>query len=398
MKTNPGPLIMILDGDDAIQVALQVATELSQDLRATIIGIGTTESSRLLRSRYCDIADIAPPVQHTTEYRQSLVQLIRKYRPDMILPIDYRSVAALDAIRTDIFGATNLCLPPSDSLEISLDKSKTLAVARKIGIQVPEDYTAFVRGIDSPKRSPGDLEQLPFPVFMKAAREAGRHVAAKVDSPMGFWSTYDRLRGESEDGTVLVQEYVNGGDGHNYCYSFLFVENSVELSFGHEKVKSVPREAGAVTRARVLRDPHLEAMSMKLLRELKWNGVGFVEYKKRSDGTYVLLEINARAWGAYALAKKSGYHFHSTMVARTLNLPANSPPVPPRAGEMAFPLRELTFWLKNRTDESLLRSMAVLWPPCRWDVDFRDLGAWLPAGGLRKLATRFRDLWRDPQT
>src|SRR5215203_208638 len=389
---------MLLDGDDSLSVVLQVAAELSQDLRATIIGIGTSESSRLLRSRYCDIKDLAPPVQHTTEYLQALVRLIRKYRPDMVLSIDYRSVAALDAIQTQVAGETNLCLPPSDSLEISLDKSKTLAVARSIGIPVPEDYTAFVSGVDSPGRSPEDLEKLPFPVFLKAAREAGKHLTAKIDTPVDFWPTYDHIREESEDGTVLVQEYVNGGDGHNYCYGLLFTEDTLRLSFGHEKVKSVPREAGWITRARVLRAPHLEAMSVKLLRELKWNGLGFVEYKKRSDGTYVLLEINARAWGAYALAKKSGYHFHSTMVARTLNLPANSPPVPPRAGEMAFPLRELTFWLKNRTDESLLRSMAVLWPPCRWDVDFRDLGAWLPAGGLRKLATRFRDLWSYPQT
>jgi hypothetical protein len=136
---------------------------------------------------------------------------------------------------------------------------------------------------------------------------------------------------------------------------------------------------------------------VKLLRELKWNGLGFVDYKKRSDGTYVLLEINARAWGAYALARKSGYHFHSTMVARTLNSPAKRNPVPPRAGEMAFPFRELTYWLKNRRDESLLGSMAVIWPPCPWDVDFRDFGAWLPAGGSRRLAKRFWDLWRDAE-
>jgi hypothetical protein len=127
---------MLLDGDALL--SLQVAAELSQDLQGTIIGIGTTKSSRLLRSRYCNIKDVAPPVQHTTEYRQAVVRLIRKYRPDTVLPIDYRSVATLDAIRTQVLGETNLCLPPSDSLEVSLDKRKTLAVARSIGIQVPE--------------------------------------------------------------------------------------------------------------------------------------------------------------------------------------------------------------------------------------------------------------------
>ena len=216
MKESTGPTIMLLDGDDSLSVVLQVAAELSQDLKATIVGIGTSESSRLLRSRYCNIKDIAPPVQHTSEYRQAIVQLIRKYRPDMVLPVDYRSVTTLDTIRTQVLGETNLSLPPSDSLEISLDKNKTAAVASEIGIQVPEDYTAFVRDLDSLGRSSGDLEQLPFPVYLKAAREAGKHVTARVDSPLNFWPTYDRLRRESEDGDILVQEYVNGGEGHNY--------------------------------------------------------------------------------------------------------------------------------------------------------------------------------------
>jgi predicted ATP-grasp superfamily ATP-dependent carboligase len=317
----------------------------------------------------------------------------------MVLPVDYRSVATLDMIQTQIPRETTLCLPPSESLKISLNKTKTLAVAKRIGLQVPEDYTAFVSGVDSLGRRPEDLEQLPFPMFLKAAQEAERRVAAKVDSPLGFWSTYDRLRAESEDGTVLVQEFVNGGDGHNYCHGLLFIEDRVELSFGHEKVTSVPRESGSAARVRVLRDPHLEAMSVELLRELKWNGVGLVEYKKRADGTYVLLEINARIWGAYALASKSGYHFHSTMVARTLNLPVKSPPALPRAGEMAFPLREITFWLENLRDESLLTSIAVIaWPPCRWDLDFRDLRAWLPAGGLRRLVKRPWELWKGHET
>lgn len=397
MRDNADPTIMLLDGDQ--RLSLHIAAELSKDLRATVIGIGTTESSRLWRSRYCNVKDVAPPVDHTIEYQQAIVQLIRNYRPDMVLPVDYRSVAALDMIRTQILRETTLCLPPSESLQISHNKSKTLAVAKSIGIQVPEDYTAFVSSVDSLGRRHEDLEQLPFPVFLKSAQEAEKRVAAKVDSPLDFWSVYDRLRLEAEDGTVLVQEYVNGGDGHNYCYGLLFIDDAVELSFGHEKVTSVPRESGSAARVRVLRDPHLEAMSVELLRELKWNGVGLVEYKKRADGTYVLLEINPRIWGAYALASKSGYHFHSTMVARTLKLPVKSPPALPRAKEMAFPLREITFWLENRGEESLLRSMAVVgWPPCQWDLDFRDLGAWLPAGGLGRLVKRPWELWSGHET
>lgn len=396
MKKNANPVVMILDGNS--RLTLQLAAELSQDLDATIIGIGPEADSHLLRSRYCDIKDIAPS-QRESEYREELLRLILEYRPDAVLSANHHSVAALDAIRDRVPEGVGLCIPGSEALEASLDKSKTLAVAKRIGMGVPEDYTGLIKDLDSSgRRDVEDLEKLmTFPVFMKAAREAHSHIAAKIYTPSRFWPVYDNLRRLSgqlvEDSTVLVQEYVNS-DGRNYCYSFLFIEDTVELSFGHQKIRAVPREIGSAARARVFHDNRLREMSERLLRELEWgNGVALVEYKKRSDGTYVLMEINSRFWGAYALAKKSGCHFASTMVARSSGSPIKNPPSAVRLkGEMWFPFREMKFLLDNRGEESLLefaKSIVVAWwPPCRWDINLRDYSAWLNPGGLRGFLSR----------
>lgn len=314
-----------------------------------------------------------------------MLQLIEKHHPDMVLPVGCNSVQALDAIGTRLPGRAHCCLPPAEALEGTLDKRKTLAAAARLGIPVPADYTEVIRCLASRDRDPRLLGALPFPAFLKAAREAGRNIYEQVDSPAAFWPAYDRLQREVEYGDVLVQECVDG-DVHTYACGLLFIEGAVALTFAHEEMRSVPRRGGSGTRLRLYQDPKLEAMSIALLRELGWNGVALVEYKKRRDGTLVLMEVNAKFWASYALASRHGYRFASTMVARTLGLPLARQARRLARGEMVFPLREIAFCLRNRSSESLVRSMAaMLWPPARWDLDMSDPATWLPEGALRKL-------------
>lgn len=393
---NTSPVVMILDGNS--RLTLQLVEEVWQDLRATIIGVGPEADSHLLRSRYCEIREVAPSQKKESEYRDAVLGLIDKYRPDAVLTANHRSVLALDAVREQVPEGTNLCIPRSEVVETTLDKGKTLAVARRIGVPVPEDYTSRIQALDSSgRREPEDLEDIPFPVFLKATQEAHAHILRRIDSPSKFWPAYDRMRQTSErtvgDSTVLVQEYVKG-DNRNCSYGFLFVEGEVVLSFGHEKLRAVPREWGSAARARVFRDDRLREISEGLLRELGFdNGVALVEYRKRSGGGYALMEINPRFWGAYAVARKSGYHFASTMVAKGLGLRAESPPatIKPDA-EIWFPIREAKWLLDNRGEASLPRTAKTIaaagWPPCRWDVNPRDLSAWMNPGGVRGLASR----------
>lgn len=391
------PVVMILDGNS--RLTLQLAEELSRDLRAIVVGVGPEMECHLLRSRYCDVKEIAP-FPREGAYREAVLRLIRKHRPNAVLTVNHDSVVTLDAMRDLVPEGVDLCLPHSSVLQAALDKGKTLAAAKRVEIQVPEDYTDRIHGLDSSSRDPKDLlEQLSFPVFLKAARETRGHVAAKVNSSSRFWPVYDGLREQSKqramDSPVLVQEYVNA-DSCNYCYGFLFVDGDPRLSFGHQKIRSVLREFGTAARVRVFRDDRLRAMSEKLLRELGLeNGVALVEYKKRHDGAYVLMEVNPRFWGAYPLASKSGYHFASHMVAGSMGLRIESPTTEPK-GDLWFPFREARYLRGNRKEGPFLKSMiGAGWPPCRWDLNVRDLGSvvalWLAAAPVEEaLAPRER--------
>lgn len=385
----PGPRVLVLDGD--YPTSLTIARELSEDLEATIVGAGTRRYSRLCRSRYCDLA-VTIPAPDDPGYVDALWTVLESTRPQLVLPVGYRSAAALESTRDELPDSTAVCLPDPDAFETAADKAATMELAARLGIDVPADYSSLVETLDAERRERGALEALEFPVFCKARWEAGggHETTARVADPARFWEVYDRLERASPTEEVLVQESIDGSTGTYGCG--LFCRNGeIELRMAHEELRSVPRRGGSGTHLRLRRDPALEAAASDLLRALEWDGVALIECKRRADGDLVLMEINPKFWASYALASAHGYRFASRLVATTLGLEDRLPDRPPKAtGEMTFPLRELYYYARNREEERLLECVrAVARPGVPWNVDRSDLRAWLtpPAALLERLPT-----------
>lgn len=364
------PTVMLLDGD--YLHTLQIAAELKQDLDIRILGIGSKKTSAIFRSRYCDIQDKAI-YNNIDEYAEALIKLIRKHHPDIVVPVGYRSVMALDRIRDEVYCDTKMCLPPTRSLDIALNKKKTLNVAEQIGIGVPFDFSEKLLGCEDSDI----ISTFPYPVFLKASREAGKNITSIVKSKEEFWTKYKELKNESGGDDILVQEFIDG-DNHTYGCGVLFLKGEPIEVYCHEELISVPRSGGSGTKVRLYENEELKRMSIALLSELNWNGIALVEFKKRKDGSLVLMEINPKFWASYSLASKNGYHFASLMVSGVLNIPYTRGHIR-KKGIMIFPIREFSYVVKNRENESLIKSMlSMLWPPPKIDVNIRDLKAWIP--------------------
>lgn len=136
------------------------------------------------------------------------------------------------------------------------------------------------------------------------------------------------------------------------------------------------------------------AASRRLLEALKWHGVAMVEFKRRADGSFALMEINPRLWGSLALSIGAGVDFPLSLwkIAGGENLPPQRPYAP------GLRMRHLSadlVWLKanlfaNRGNPLLLtrpRLVSLLEPLLlfagreNWDhFSWAD-----PAPGLREL-------------
>ncbi|MHC3436672.1 carboxylate--amine ligase [Natrialbaceae archaeon A-gly3] len=378
------PRVLLLDGD--YDNALAIARELSEDLEATIVGVGTSPHSRLLRSKYCDHGRVLPPPDDPL-YSETLLEVIERDRPDVVLSVGYDSTAAVQSIRAAIPDAVAVCLPSRDAFRAAADKAETLRRGRRLGIETPDEYSDVVADLEADDR-PDPSGTLPFPVFLKARWENGGATTTPVEEPTAFWDAYDRVAGLAPNDEVLVQEYVDG-TGSTYGCGVLCFDGDVELTMTHEELRSVPRHGGSGTHLRLERDERVESAAKALLRDIGWHGVALAEFKRRRDGTVVLMEINPKFWASYALASRYGYRFASTIVADRLGLDVKRPIGNPETdGEMVFPLRELQFAATNPGLENVRESLSTLLTVgSGWDVDRSDLGAWLtpPAKLVRKL-------------
>jgi predicted ATP-grasp superfamily ATP-dependent carboligase len=314
------------------QIGLHIVRELGQ-AGVPVIGIASSAHSIGLRSRYL-WQGVVVQEPRSPALLQQLQALARAHGPCCLLAVSEVNLAWLNQHREALGGLKPQVADP-DKLAIVLDKQRTLALAREIGIQVPES------------REPATLEEalalaedFPFPAVVKwsdpnevapALRKLGlslvkaeyvytpeqwRQLAQRY-APLGRWP--------------LLQRYCAGqGLGQ-----FFFMHQGRALRrFQHLRVAEWPPEGGfsSVCDALPL-DQHqaLQERSIALLQRIGWEGVAMVEYRwdaPRDEA--VLMEINGRFWGSFPLAAQAGAGFALLSYQAGSGLPfANLPP--PRA-------------------------------------------------------------------
>jgi predicted ATP-grasp superfamily ATP-dependent carboligase len=374
------PVVLLLDG--MFPHAVQIARELTEDLDVEIVAAGPAANRGTLATSYCRSTEIVPPVGDAG-YAEAILGVARRLRPDVILPVGYRSVSALVSIRGALPTECGTLLPDADALAIALDKRATLSLASSLGVDVPLEYSGRLLG-SSASELARSAESLPYPVFLKASKEAGINITALVGSPPEFLTQFQRLRAMAEGADVLVQEFVDG-DATTYGCGALWSEGRPVLMFGHHEIRSVPRSGGSATRVNLSLDTDVERYATRMLGGLKWNGVALVEFKRRSDGTLVLMEINPKFWASYALASRTGYRFASHLVKTVIPSVQLREVRRRKKASMVFPMREFIFYWKHRREkgESLISSLSEMsWPPAMLDLRLRDyVSLYLPRRG-----------------
>jgi predicted ATP-grasp superfamily ATP-dependent carboligase len=154
----------------------------------------------------------------------------------------------------------------------------------------------------------------------------------------------ERLRAA---GDVLIQEFVSGrGTG----FSCLVASGQVFLPFAWERIREVdPRGSASSCRKAIALDQQLVALSSSLIREIGFQGIAMVEYKKTGDGPPVLMEINGRPWGSIALPIAGGIDYPRYLIDWYL-----AGALPPKS--IAYPGEYPKFW-------STLLKVAMPWYP-----------------------------------
>jgi hypothetical protein len=263
-------------------------------------------------SRYAAIRTLVPdPLRFPADYADAVAALARRVGARVILPVTDASILALLPARSILHPAV-LPFPDEATCRLVANKATLLEVAAGLGIPVPVQTTLL-----SPADGPGVVAGLRFPVVLKPSRSVAEsdHGRAKFGvlhaaNEQGFLESLDRMPEAAFP--VLVQERVVGPGLGVFLLRW---DDAVLAHFAHRRVREKPPSGGVSVRSvSVPAEPALLAQAESLLRQVGWNGVAMVEFKRGTDGRAYLMEINGRFWGSLQLAIDSGVDFPRLLV------------------------------------------------------------------------------------
>jgi predicted ATP-grasp superfamily ATP-dependent carboligase len=239
----------------------------------------------------------------------TLIKNARTGRYLTLFPLSDCSILPISECREQLTPYLKLVFPSHESLSKALDKSKSLKIAKEVGIPTPKTFHARNKTevIDISAR-------IGYPAVIKPRLSYvwGQNGKANysrpfyVNSASELISTYSRVAENFP--APMIQEYV---PGHNVSVGLLFDRGEAKAVCVIRVKRGTPVTGGAsVLRESIAPDPTLVRYAIDLLRRLHWHGVAEVEFKMDSrDSKPKFMEINPRFWGSMNVAIESGVDF-----------------------------------------------------------------------------------------
>ena len=271
------------------------------------------------RSRHTAETLVYPdPLEHPGAYCGALLAETKERAIDLVVPITDETLVPLVAAR-ERFQGVALAIAPSESLDVAVDKRRTLARAEALGIRIPR--TQRVATTDEALGAALG----PGPVVLKPRRSRvvrddgiDRLEVAYARDRDGLRGAMAAFEGRCE---VLLQEFVAGA---GVGVEVLAHEGRILAAFAHRRLREMPPHGGRSSmRESVDLDPALFAPTQRLIKDLRYTGLAMVEWKA-GTGAPALMEVNGRVWGSLPLAVAAGMDFP----ARVASLYLQGPPGP----------------------------------------------------------------------
>ncbi len=242
------------------------------------------------------------PEKNKKEFQEKILALISKEKFDCLMPLEDESTLALLEIREEIEKHTVLPVGTMESYKIASNKWKTLQIAEKSGVPIPQSFYP-----STDKEISEALETLRFPVVIKPISSGGSRGLKKAYNKNEFEKYYPEIR--KKYGIPLIQECLRQ-DGQGIGVGILAEHGRVLVSFSYKRLREYPVNGGPSTLRESTDNKLIKDYSEKLIKEIGWHGVAMVEFKTdMNDNLPKLMEINPRFWGSLELASVSGINF-----------------------------------------------------------------------------------------
>ena len=206
-------------------------------------------------------------------------------------------------------GFFTLTTTPWDRVRWAYDKRSMNTRAEELGIACPR--TCY-------PRSRNDLAPLgiPFPVILKATVHEGRNrfvdaKAWRVDDERTLLARYDEAASLVGPGGVMIQELIPGDGTAQLSYAALWHRGKPLASLVARRRRQFPITFGFTsTFVETIERSPVEAEACRFLASLEYSGLVEIEFKYDArEGSYKILDVNARSWAWIAIGAAAGIDF-----------------------------------------------------------------------------------------
>jgi predicted ATP-grasp superfamily ATP-dependent carboligase len=241
----------------------------------------------------------------------ALAQAKKRLGPSrwVLYPTREETVIALSAHRDQLLQDFRVPTPCLTSIRHAWDKRETYQLAQRLSIPIPRTW--FPRSESELSAIDADGPFVVKPAIKEHFYYAARAKGWRADGRAQLVSSFRRAAEISRKDEVIVQELIPGGGQQQYAYCAFFREGRPVASMTVRRLRQHPSDLGrASTYVETIDLPGLAQPSTRFLRAIGYYGLVEMEYKQDPrDGSYKLLDVNARSWGYHTLGRSAGVDF-----------------------------------------------------------------------------------------
>jgi predicted ATP-grasp superfamily ATP-dependent carboligase len=256
----------------------------------------------LRRHRRVRVDEITPPDVSANDAVADLADLARARGAIALMPLDDASLWLCDRAAARL-GGVPVIGPTGEQARLAVDKRLQIAAARRAGLSVPDTRIAQL---------PDDILGLDaFPLVLKpslAIEERGDVLSRGSARVCAGPSELAAAAGQLVDSfPLLAQPWLRGtGEG----LFGIAVGGEVLHWSAHRRLRMVnPQGSGSSACVSLAPDPQLTEAGARMMRDVGWDGLFMLEFLRDRDGTAWFMELNGRAWGSLALARRLGLEY-----------------------------------------------------------------------------------------
>lgn len=288
-----------------------------------VIAIAKDPRHDACRTNVCD--DIRIADTRSDELIAHLLDLGRTLpNKAVLLPCEDANVLLVSRHRDVLNPYFHIALPPAETVEMLMDKTRFYAYAQAQGLPIPP--THFLHRSDDLDAA---LPSLRFPAILKPSNSATRPwesncmvSAFKVTTAEELRTAYDRYRAFTD--VFILQDWIAGPDSSLYsCNAYFDRHGDALATFVARKVRQWPPHIGKSSLGVECRSDEVLHETLRLFGNVGYHGLGYVEFKlDERYGKQFIIEPNVgRPTGRSAIAEAGGVELLYTMYCDLLGLP-----------------------------------------------------------------------------